>query len=124
MLTPPLPFVSARSRSVSVCAVCKDGYTSGLGYTCSKCNDERHSLAITMGAILVAAAIAVVARSLMVLGTDTDVTAAVEGFSTADVGEGRSRLVRAKASEALKTIVVSWQIVTQASRVLVCNPWR
>lgn len=107
--------LSSRGIPVPVCAVCEDGYTAGLGYTCSKCSAERRGVTIAVGAILVAALVAVIARSLKVLRTDAWQSAAVESFSSGSIGENRQRLVRAKASQALRVTVVSWQIITQAS---------
>lgn len=104
-----------RAVFVPVCAVCDDGYTPGLGYSCSKCSDGRRCAAITLGAILVAAAVVTIARSIKFLGTDADLREAVEGFSDNDVGGDQRGRARAKASQAVKIIIVSWQIITQAS---------
>ena len=97
-----------------VCAVCEDGYTAGLGRTCSECSAERRSATITAGAILVAVVVAAVVRGLKALGTGIRQSTAIESFFSGNVsGDGP----RAKARQSLKIIVVSWQIITQASSV-------
>lgn len=78
-------------------------------------------MTIWIAAILAPAAIVAVVRSLCILGKDVDASAAVAGSSTEDTGGGRSCLVNIKASQALKIVVVSWQIITQASSVSIAN---
>eukprot|EP00903_Cladosiphon_okamuranus_P012632 g11818.t1 len=87
------------------CAVCETGYSSSLAYTCTRCSSSRRQglkAAIAIGAIVAILAVAVFCR--YVLSTE------VEGR---DTGCFHRRVLQAVPLQALKIIVVVWQILTQ-----------
>ena len=99
----------------TVWAVCADDYTSTLGYVCTQCNVGRRNAAITVAAVVLAALIAMVAHGLKFLGTYGGQTAAGEVVPTENAAGVQLVLIGARASQALKAVVVSWPLVTQAS---------
>lgn len=94
--------------------MCADGYTSGLGYTCSECSADRRTAAIVLATIGLVAVVATVSYSLKFPRSSAGQVVADGNF----FGAGRvgvQPIIRARAFQALKVLVVSWQIVTQAS---------
>ena len=85
------------------CAVCSDGYTAQLGYTCDKCSDST-------GGIVVVAVLALVALSVCI--------AVVMYVMSGEAGcTGRrgplGRLFRNIPLQSVKIVIVAWQIITQ-----------
>lgn len=114
-LTPYLyVFIAPRFLSAPVCAVCADGYTSGLAYTCSECNEDRRIAAIATATIVLLIVVAMFARSLKFLRSSAGQAVAEETSPTGD-NAGGQHFIRTSASQALKVLLVSWQIITQVS---------
>ncbi|CAN0299763.1 unnamed protein product, partial [Pylaiella littoralis] len=90
------------------CAVCAEGYTRGVGYTCSKCDAGRRDWTIGVALVLAAVAVVVAALGVRCLG------ASVERAARWTI---RTRFERSTASQGLKIVIVSWQIVSQFSAV-------
>ncbi|CAN0174738.1 unnamed protein product [Ectocarpus sp. 4 AP-2014] len=87
------------------CAVCETGYSPALAHTCTRCSSSRRQglvAASVIAALVVAFAVATIVEFL--LSTEDD-----EG----NVGCFRRRVLRAVPVQALKIIVVVWQILTQ-----------
>ena len=97
--------------------MCADDYSGGLGYACSQCNEERRSATIAVAAVVLVAVVAIVAQGLRFLGTYAGRTVAGEAVLSGNQTGVQSLFTGARASQALKVVVVSWQIVTQASTV-------
>ena len=114
-LTPYLyVFIAPRFLSAPVCAVCADGYTSGLAYTCSECNEERRIAAIATPTIVLLTVVAMFVRRFTFLRSSGGQTVAEETSPGGDNARDQ-RFIGAPATQALKILLVSWQIVTQAS---------
>lgn len=106
-------------------AVCTDGYSSGISYSCTKCSEAlRRSttwLAAVMLVVAVLVAIAGVADLVTVL--DEDGEGQEDGARSGWRQRWSScRLVMAKVIPltAIKTVVVVWPIVTQVP-LLTCS---
>eukprot|EP00904_Undaria_pinnatifida_P002436 jgi/Undpi1/12193/HiC_scaffold_5.g01869.m1 len=97
-----------------LCAVCADGYTAALGYACSQCNKERRSATIAVAAVVLVVVVAILVQGLRFLGTYAGRTVAGESVLSRDRTGVQPQFIGARASQALKVVVVSWQIVTQA----------
>ena len=121
MKIPHIKFSSPSHRSlripalIQVCAVCAEGHTPGLGFTCVKCSGVRRNMTIGLGAVLLGAAVVMVAVSLNFLGSSASGTPKRLHASCERFRRVISRLRSTKATQALKIVIVSWQIVTQAS---------
>lgn len=92
------------------CSICEEGYATTLAYTCTNCGgdgDEEFAVAV-IAFILAAVGLALVVAYL-ISKTDENKSSGQEGASR----EGFRRLVKALPLQALKTVVVSWQILTQ-----------
>lgn len=93
------------SRSPStVCAVCAEGYTRGVGYTCSECNGHRRNCTIGVALVLFAIAVAVGVFGVRYLGSSDEYPPG---------GRFQSRFSRSAVGQGLKIVIVSWQIVSQ-----------
>ena len=84
------------------CAVCSDGYTEQLGYTCSECLGAASGMVLASFVLVVIIFVAIGVASYVV---------------SAD-GEGKrrglvERVARFIPLQSLKIIIVSWQILTQ-----------
>lgn len=93
-----------------VCAGCAEDYSLGLGYTCSECDEGRRKWTTALAVILLAAAAVAVTLSVGYLGASTK-ESATEGILSLI----QERFGRSWVSQGLKVIIVSWQIVSQAS---------
>lgn len=94
------------------CAVCKDGYARGLGNACLKCSHERRNAVIVVAVVIFVLIVMVIIagiRSLTHPGEEHNLPLC--RMMKAAI----SRFKGARAYQALKIMVVSWQIVTQAS---------
>lgn len=104
---------------VSVCAVCADGYARGVGYTCTQCSGSRRTVTITVVLALLVAAMLI---TVVVCAKSAECSVAEKTMTTTTslfCGRLRTSLSRfecTKASQALKIVIVAWQIVTQASK--------
>ncbi|CAN0218885.1 unnamed protein product [Ectocarpus sp. 4 AP-2014] len=90
------------------CAVCAEGYTRGVGYTCSRCDAGRRNWTIGVALVLVAVAVVTGALGVRYLGSSAE---RAVGWRI------RSRFERSTVSQGLKIVIVSWQIVSQFSAV-------
>ena len=111
----PYPLLCSFPRLVQVCAVCADGHTAGLGFACTACSGVRRKATIALGVVLLVAAAVMMVASLHFLGF---LSSGIPTGLQASCGRFRraaSRLKCSKATQALKIVIVSWQIVTQAS---------
>lgn len=128
LLLPGQYAAPALSRSTSsppgppVCAVCADGYTSDIGYACSRCTSGRRAATIAVISVLLLAVVALtVALGVRHLRSRRDEahapTGGGSGAASRAGGVARigSRLWRSRVTQTVKIIVVSWQIITQAS---------
>lgn len=97
-------------RLFAVCAVCADGYADGSGYTCSECNGARRMSTIGIAIALLVVAAALVTTSVSYLGSSKEVST-VEGLKSMCL----ARLEGSILSHGLKIVIVSWQIVSEAS---------
>ncbi|CAM9570296.1 unnamed protein product, partial [Ectocarpus sp. 6 AP-2014] len=89
----------------SYCAVCETGYSPSLGHTCTRCSSSRrHGMVATAVIVGLAAVVAVATICKFLLSAEVE-----EG----NIGCCRHRVLRAVPVQALKIIVVVWQILTQ-----------
>ncbi|CAM9420392.1 unnamed protein product, partial [Hapterophycus canaliculatus] len=87
------------------CAVCETDYSPSLAHTCTRCSSlRRQGLMAATVLVALVAVFAVVTIFKFLLSTEVE-----EG----NVGCFRRRVLRAVPSQALKIIVVVWQILTQ-----------
>ncbi|CAN0227090.1 unnamed protein product, partial [Ascophyllum nodosum] len=98
------------------CAVCIAGYARDLGYICTKCTRARRVAVITVGVATAIVLIAIVVIGIRFLHTTEDPEARLRPRNQA-VARIHAQLKRATACQAVKIVVVSWQIVSQASTV-------
>lgn len=110
LVTPSLLLPSCSSSSSTVCAECAEDYSLGLGYTCSECDEDRRKWTTAVAVILLVAAAVAVTVSVGYLGASTKESAATRIPSLV-----RQRFGRSWVSQGVKIIIVSWQIVSQAS---------
>eukprot|EP00903_Cladosiphon_okamuranus_P015420 g14243.t1 len=73
-------FPNTDSLTADVCAVCAEGYSLGLGYTCSECDDGRRKWTTAVAAILLVAAVVAVTFSSVASVTYPDLYAKFVGF--------------------------------------------
>lgn len=104
-------------NDLSVCAVCAEGYTTGVGYACVRCTGSRRGAAIAVVSAILLVAVAVA----LVIGVkhrrrSSASTSVEESPAMRRLARVKSHLKRSGATQAIKTIIVSWQIITQASR--------
>ncbi|CAM9509603.1 unnamed protein product [Ectocarpus fasciculatus] len=88
------------------CAVCSEGYSAQLGFTCHSCSDSA-------GGIALAAALAVVGLIVLV---------AVVSYLTSRERDGKGRGIVERVGryvplQSVKIVVVAWQIMTQFTDV-------
>lgn len=92
-----------------------DRYARGLGYLCMKCSEGRRgafiAVAVVIFVVLGAAAIFLVVS----IRNSTSDNEAVVSKTERVLKRVRLRLRRVRAYQSMKIIVVSWQIITQAS---------
>eukprot|EP00903_Cladosiphon_okamuranus_P014374 g13345.t1 len=87
------------------CAVCETGYSPSLAHTCTRCSSSRrHGLVAAAGIVALVAVVAVVAIFKFLLSAEDE---------ERNAGCFHGRVVRAIPVQALKIIVVVWQILTQ-----------
>lgn len=114
-------YVEIRSASTAIdilllyvtpsdCAICTDGFSRGLGYTCLKCNMERRYVAIAIAVIIPVGILALVTHGMKMLRSGNGQE---RSFSRRSLARKRSRFMMARTFQALKIIIVSWQIITQ-----------
>lgn len=106
---------------LSVCAVCADGYTSGIGYSCSKCTSGHRAATIAVISVLLLAVVLIaVAFGVRQLRSGSARASAGGGGATAasrGLARAGSRLKRSGVAQTVKIVVVSWQIITQVSYI-------
>lgn len=103
----------------TVCAVCAGGYTAGLSYTCSKCSaDRRHAVIASAGVLLFAVAVAAVALGVKHLRRSGARETQERRPPSRTMKILQSCFKRIMGSPALKIVIVAWQIVSQASAIL------
>eukprot|EP00903_Cladosiphon_okamuranus_P017291 g15933.t1 len=91
------------------CAVCENGYSSSPAYTCTRCSSSRRQglmAATVIGALI--SVLAVVYFCRYVLSTE---------LGGEDLGCFHRRVFQAVPLQALKIVVVVWQILTQFTEV-------
>ena len=105
---PGLVFVLSRARVniLTDCALCETGYSPSLSHTCTQCSSSRRqgTIAAVVIAAIIAAVLSVVTSFNLLLSTE------VEERNT---GWFHRRVLEAVPVQALKIIVVVWQILTQ-----------
>lgn len=92
------------------CAVCDEGYAPGMAYSCHQCSKGRTSLALALAAIVslaVLAVLVVIGRKLMfgTAMTPHDARLATSSWC--------QRIRQAIPYQAVKILIMVWQIVTQ-----------
>lgn len=99
------------------CAVCSDGHTEKLSFTCTKCSDGASGVAVVVLLVLAAVIVAVAVVSYVMSGESG--------------GKGRGlveRVARYVPLQSVKIVIVSWQILTQVraidSDVRCCVEWQ
>ena len=85
-----------------------DGYARGLGYLCTECSDERRGALIAAVVVIVVLVVVAVMMGVHSFASDT------RRATSQPCGCG-GRFRRMAVHQSLKIMVVSWQIVTQAS---------
>ena len=95
------------------CAVCQEDYSPGLDFSCSKCSTTSGIARVaTSGVLLVSFFVLVfILVNLVSLGPTSDEASNSTSISVLRRLKGTVRL------HSLKTIIVVWQIITQASNV-------
>ncbi|CAM9706213.1 unnamed protein product [Ascophyllum nodosum] len=106
----------ASGRTGPYCAVCLDGYARGFGNSCIECSGQRRSAMIAFTAVVVVALVASIVIGIQSLEVDTEAHSCSPRQVLKMVYH---QIRRTRASQALKIMVVSWQIVTQASAFLI-----
>ncbi|CAM9718324.1 unnamed protein product [Scytosiphon promiscuus] len=87
------------------CAVCETGYSSSLAHTCTRCSASRRRglmAAIVIGALVAVLVVVSVCRYVLSAELEEE-----------QIGCFRRRVLRAVPLQAVKIIVVVWQILTQ-----------
>ena len=100
---------SANSHAPADCAVCEDDYAAALGYTCSKCSGVDGVVV----AILALALASVVLAAVVVHLLSAPENPALIGARRTMIRTTLREVMQAISSPDLKTMVVSWQILTQ-----------
>lgn len=108
---------SPLSPALTDCAVCEEGFTSGLNYECTEC-PERESLStvlLTGVAVVVTLSSAVLLSYLVrVVGDgEREETINRQGFWKGKMSSLYKIIDSRGSSSALKTTVVVWQIISQ-----------
>ena len=93
-----------RAPVVTDCAVCSKDYVNGPAFTCKKCSEKTSGIAI-------AAVLGVVGFIIMVMICSFLLSGKIEGSRWGLV----DAIMRYIPLQALKIIIVAWQILTQAS---------
>ncbi|CAB1120469.1 unnamed protein product [Ectocarpus sp. CCAP 1310/34] len=92
------------------CAVCETDYSPSLAHTCTRCSSSRRQGLVAATAIAALVAVFAVATFFkFLLSTEVE-----EG---GNIGRFRRRVLRAVPVQALKIVVVVWQILTQFADV-------
>lgn len=100
------------------CAVCADGYTRGLAYSCHECSEDMKRSTVALGIAIGLAAFIVAALVLANLGTvdgdglEADPEAARTSWVQTCWSCQRS-LVQMLPLKAIKIVVTVWQILSQ-----------
>lgn len=95
-------FADARVCVFPDCAVCSKGYTAMPAFTCNPCPDRKEAAVIAIVALTVAV--------LVLLAFVWHMVSIEQNDATHDV---ISRLRKVLPLQSIKTIVVTWQLVTQ-----------
>lgn len=97
------------------CAVCGVGYARGLGNLCLKCSHERYGAVIAVAVVIFVVVVMVIIDGIRSL---THPSVADNLPLRRTLSAVVSRFKGSRVYQALKIMVVSWQIVTQASAVV------
>ena len=87
------------------CAICSDGYTEGLGFTCDKCSNSSVGI-VVMAVGFVAMASFIVFLVMFLMSGELEYTRG--GFV--------KRLARYIPVQSVKIVIVVWQVLTQVRR--------
>lgn len=104
VLSDGMPSVSRHSTD---CAICSEGYTESLAYSCEECSDSGAGIAITVIVGFVVAVLSVGTLIFMLSGEDNKPARGRRGV----VFSWMRRL------HSLKIIIIVWQILTQVKSV-------
>ena len=103
---------SANSYAPTDCAMCEDDYAAAaLLYTCSKCSGAEGVVVAILALALASVVLAAVVVHLLSAPKNIELIGARPTMIRTKLRE----VMQAIPSQALKTIVVSWQILTQVS---------
>lgn len=110
--------LSFPSKLYTDCAVCGDGYTPGIEYSCNKCTGATRIFSLGIGAAILIVGVFVL---VMVLSALVRVEACSEQESKnaitskweQKINSCRSSIAKAIPLTAIKVVLVVWQIVTQ-----------
>ena len=108
MLTVPSQYIrlSLRLGCDADCSVCEKGYSSTLAFTCKKCSDSNTTTALTVSIVVMIIAAAGGAYLTVYL-------VSVEPDSARTTRPHVRLLHQYIPLQAIKTLVVLWQILTQ-----------
>lgn len=120
---PALPFVllhSPYSLTLTDCAVCEDGFTSGFNFECKECPKRKSPTTVLLAgvALLVTLSSAVLLSYLRRVVGDGESAEVVnrQGFWKGKISSLHKIIDEGGPSSALKTTVVVWQIISQVCR--------
>ena len=87
------------------CSVCKKGYSTTLAFTCNKCSDSSQTTMLIVAIVLIVIAAAGGAYlTVYLVSMEPD---------TAKTTQPHIKLLQYVPLQAIKTLVVLWQILTQ-----------
>ena len=89
------------------CSVCNNDYTGSVGFTCSRCSDSTTGI-VVIGIIILACVVVGIAFALHLL------SGRMENTERGLVG----RITRIVPVQAVKIIIMVWQILTQVRSAL------
>ena len=85
------------------CAICSDGYSASLGFTCNICSNSPGGIALAVIFALVSL-VAMISMATYLLSAELE-----RGAAKAFV----ERLLRRIPVQSVKVVIIAWQIVTQ-----------
>ena len=92
------------------CAICSDGYSASLGFTCNRCSNN-------IGSIVVTIVLALALLASVILAVSYLLSRKLENENNRSCVE---HLMRHIPVQSAKIVIVAWQIVIQVRCVCVC----
>lgn len=115
-LSPP-PDPSTHPVITTDCAVCNDNYALGYAHTCRSCGGDNKTRAIGGASVVIVVSLAVVALVISRLVAVVDVSGGAKALGPwgRRMAHWRAHLRKTFPLNAVKIVVVVWQIVTQVN---------